>query len=58
MFLGGEGRRQSLLGRVEGELDALLDVALQALDTSLQQLLFLVGDIAEDVDCLLGTVGL
>jgi hypothetical protein len=48
----------SLLGRVVGKVDALLDVALQARDRLLEQRLLLVGEVAEDVDCLLGAVGL
>lgn len=47
-----------LLGRVVDEVDALLDVALEAFNRLLQQLLLLVGDVAEDVDGLLGAVGL
>lgn len=54
----GESGCDSLLGRVVGELDALLDVALEALDGRLEQRLLLVGEVAEDVDGLLGTVGL
>lgn len=41
-----------------GKVDSLLDVALEAGDGSLQKLLLLVGDVADDVDSLLGTVGL
>jgi hypothetical protein len=48
----------SLLGRVVGKVDALLDVALETRNRGLEQLLLLVGDVAEDVDGLLGAVGL
>lgn len=48
----------SLLGRVVGKVDTLLDVALQALNRSLEQNLLLVGDVAQNVDGLLGAVGL
>ena len=41
-----------------GKVDALLNVALQARDRRLEQLLLLLGDVAEDVDGLLGAVGL
>lgn len=40
------------------EVDALLDVALQALNRGLEQSLLLVGNVAQDVDGLLGAVGL
>jgi len=46
------------LGRVVGEVDALLDVALEALDSLLQKRLLLVGDALQGVGGLLGTVGL
>jgi hypothetical protein len=48
----------SLLGRVVGKVDALLDVALQPLDRLLEKRLLLIGDVAEDVDGPLGAVGL
>lgn len=41
-----------------GEVNTLLDVALEALDGSLEESLLLLGDVTEDVDSLLGTVGL
>ena len=41
-----------------GKVDALLDVALKALDRSREQSLLLLGDVGEDVDGLLGAVGL
>src|SRR5690349_936982 len=41
--------------RVLGELDALGDVALQAVVASLEQLLLVVVGTADDVDGLLGT---
>jgi hypothetical protein len=41
-----------------GKVDALLDVALQARNRRVEQLLLLLGDVAEDVDGLLGAVGL
>lgn len=47
-----------LLRGVLNELNTLLDVALKALDASLQESLLLVGDTVEDVTGLLGTVGL
>ena len=47
-----------LLRRVVGESDTLLDVALQALDSSIEQSLLLIGDVGKDVDGLLGTIGL
>lgn len=46
------------MGGAVGKVDSLLDVALEAGNGSLQQLLLLVGNVAEDVDGLLGTVGL
>jgi hypothetical protein len=48
----------SLLGGAVGKLDSLLDVALEAGNGSLQKLLLLVGDVAEDINGLLSTVGL
>jgi hypothetical protein len=42
---------------VLNELNTLLDVALKALDASLQESLLLVGDTVKDVTGLLGTVG-
>lgn len=48
----------SLFGRrVLGELDALGDVALQAVVASLEQLLLVVVGAADDVNGLLGTAG-
>lgn len=41
-----------------GKVNTLLDVALEALDGSLEESLLLLGDVAEDVDSLLSTVGL
>jgi hypothetical protein len=47
-----------LLGRrVLGEVDALGDVAFQAVVASLEQLLLVVVDAADDVDGLLSTAG-
>jgi hypothetical protein len=40
------------------ELNALLNVALEALDASLEELLLLIGHAAENVDGLLRAVGL
>ena len=57
-YLSKEKRGKSLLRGVVGKGNALLDVALESLDGSVQQGLLLVRDIAEDVDRLLGTVGL
>jgi hypothetical protein len=48
----------SLFGRrVLGELDALGDVALQAVVASLEKLLLVVVGTADNVDSLLGTAG-
>ena len=47
-----------MCGRLVGEHNTLLDVVLQASDGLLQKLLLLVGDVAENIDGLLGTVGL
>lgn len=41
-----------------GESDALLDVALEALDGSFEESLLLGGDVTENIDRLLCTVGL
>lgn len=55
----GAGREGVLLRRgVLDELNTLLDVALEALNAGLEELLLLVGDAVKDVDGLLGTVGL
>jgi hypothetical protein len=58
----GRGRRKRveslLLGCLVGKGDTLLDVALQALDGGLQQRLLLSSEVSEDIDCLLGAVGL
>lgn len=57
--LGFGGRKGVLLWwGVLDEFNALLNVALQARDASLEELLLLVGDATEDVDGLLRTVGL
>jgi len=40
------------------EVNALLDVAFQALDASLKQGLLVFIDACKHIDCLLGTVGL
>lgn len=40
------------------ELDALLNVALETLDASLEELLLLIGHTAKDVNGLLRAVGL
>lgn len=58
---GGKRKRGSeslLLRRLVGKGDTLLDVALQALDGGFQQRLLLGGEVSEDVDGLLGSVGL
>lgn len=47
-----------LLGRVEDEVDTLVDVALESLDTLSQELLLLLGNTFQRVDGLLSTVGL
>ena len=49
---------ESLFRGLAGERDTLLDVALQASDGFLQKLLLLGIKITEDVNSLLGTVGL
>lgn len=41
-----------------GELDALLDVALEALDGGLEENLLLLGNIAENINSLLSSVDL
>lgn len=46
------------MGRVLDELNTLLDVALKTGDASCEELLLLLGDTVQDVDGLLGTVGL
>jgi len=56
LFLGKE--EVLLWWRVLDEVDALLDVALEALDASLQELLLLFGHTAKNVNGLLGAVGL
>lgn len=48
----------SLGGRVCYELDALGNVTLQAIVASLQELLLVVVDVANNVNGLLGTTGL
>lgn len=52
------GEQSLLCGRLVGENDTLGDVVLQATDGLLQQLLLLLGNVAEDINGLLGTVGL
>lgn len=52
------GGRYSLLRGIVGESDALLNVALEALNGSFEESLLLFGDVAKDIDSLLGTVGL
>lgn len=56
--LGEIGGKYLLLGRVVGEVDALLDVALEALDSLAQELLLLLGNALQGVGGLLHTVGL
>ena len=46
-----------LRGAVD-EVNALLNVALQTLDSSFEQRLLLIGEVTQDVDGLLSTVGL
>jgi hypothetical protein len=55
---GGWRGLDSLLGRVVGKSNALLDVALEILDGLFQELLLLRGDALQNVDGLLGTIGL
>lgn len=58
-FTGGvKGEGSSLLRGVVGKGDTLADVALKTGDSSFQQLLLLVGDRRQDVNGLLGSVGL
>lgn len=54
----GSGRGDLLLGTLVGEFDALLDVALEALNGNLDKLLLLLTDISKGVGNLLDTVGL
>jgi hypothetical protein len=51
-------RGESLLRWVMSEVNALLDVAFQALDASLKQSLLVFVDACEHINCLLGTIGL
>lgn len=44
--------------RAVGESNTLLDVALEAVDGLAEEPLLLVGNVAEDIDGLLGSVGL
>jgi hypothetical protein len=53
-----EYRIRSLGRRVLDELDALADVTLQAIVAGLKKLLLLVVGAADNIDSLLGTVGL
>ena len=46
------------MGRVVDKVNALLNVALESVNTRLQQLLLLLSDIAKHVNSLLGAVGL
>jgi hypothetical protein len=55
--LSGEGEVLLWWGVLD-ELNALLNVALEALDASLEELLLLIGHAAENVDGLLRAVGL
>lgn len=52
------GGRVLLWWGVLDKLNTLFDVALEALDASLEESLFLLGNTTEDVGGLLGTVGL
>ena len=52
------GREVLLWWGVLSELNALLDVALESLDASLEELLLLLSHAVKDVNGLLGTVGL
>ena len=56
--IGIDRQGGSLLWGVLGELDTLLNVALESLDASVQKLLLTRGDAVENVDGLFGTVGL
>jgi len=53
-----DGGEHLLLWGVLDEVDALFDVALEALGASFKELLLLVGDTGENVGDLFGTVGL
>lgn len=53
----GEGRH-SLGGRVDDELDTLVDVGLQALERNVEQLLLVIVGLANNVDNFLGAIGL
>ena len=55
---GGGFGGKSLLRGVVSEFDTLLDIVLEASDGFLQQSLLLGVNVTEDVDGLLGTVGL
>jgi len=48
---------QHLLRRVLDKLDALLDVALETLVAGLEQLLFVLVGVLDDINGLLGTAG-
>lgn len=52
------GQEVNLLWGVLGELDTLLNVALESSDASIEEFLLTLGHTIEDVDSLLGTVGL
>lgn len=58
IFHKQESKGYLLLRGVVGKVNTLLDVALKALDGSLEESLLLLSDVAEDVDSLLSTVGL
>lgn len=55
---GGHNYGKSLLSRCVGEGDALLNIALQTLDTRIKQLLLLVGNPGQGVDSFLNAVWL
>jgi hypothetical protein len=46
------------LGRVVGEVNALLDVALKPVNSLLEVLVLFIGDVVQRVDSLLSTVRL
>lgn len=54
----GRGWEVLLWWGVLDEFNTLLDVALETLDASLEELLLLIGDTVKDIDGLLNAVGL
>jgi hypothetical protein len=52
------GQGESLLWAVLGELNTLLNIALESINTSLEKLLLTLGHAVKNVNGLLGTVQL